>query len=236
MERCGFPILFVRRRCWTHTGAIRLWSHWPRPSVCARSACLLGLASSSFAVCLGRVRQGQPALLRFLRARLHGVIALRQGLDPSPRRAGDAGQQRQQHQRRRQHRAAVAAARTSAAGSPRTAGRPPPARRSGSAARRRRSRWPSRSGASRSFSSAFITIQSSSPRTSWPSLPRVGLAVGRDASCSVAPSVLSRVLGLRRLLLADDPADLVERRLAEASRGRTASCRSAARTAARPGE
>ena len=85
----------------------------------------------------------------------------------------------------------------------------------------------------RSFSSAFITIQSSSPRTSRVSLRRLGLAAGRDrrqrrlsrsAACSACGGSSSRMM----------PQHLVERRLAAAACARAASCRSAARTAARP--
>ena len=72
--------------------------------------------------------------------------------------------------------------------------------------------------------SAFITIQSSSPRTS-----RVSFAGSMCRLAAIEGSEsfesLSRVLGLRRLLLADDPQHLVERRAAAAASCRAASCR-----------
>ena len=122
-----------------------------------------------------------------------------------------------------------------AAGTAPTAGTPRPARRSGSAVTSAAKSLAVSYRRSRSFSSAFITIQSSSPRTARSEPPRVGLALGRDGRERLAQRAQPRARP-RRLLLADDPPHLVERRLAGASRGRTASCRSAARTAARPAQ
>ena len=103
------------------------------------------------------------------------------------------------------------------------------------ASRRRRSRWPSRTAACRSFSSAFITIQSSSPRTDGPSCRGSACRLA-ETVVSVSPSVLSRVLGVggsssRMIRRISSKAALLQR-----LRGRTASCRSAARRAARRGE
>ena len=71
------------------------------------------------------------------------------------------------------------------------------------------------------------------PAHELPEPPRVGLAVGRDGRELLAEQRADPRARPRRLLLADDPADLVVRRLAAAAPCRTASCRSAARTAAR---
>ena len=126
-----------------------------------------------------------------------------------------------------------ACGRTSAAGTTPTAGRPRPARRRGSAGCRGRSRWPSRSAGVRSFSSAFITIQSSSPRTSRVSRAGSVLRCAEIDARRLSDS-LSRVLGFGRLLLADPPQDLGDRPPRAAAPAPAASCRSAARRAARP--
>ena len=62
----------------------------------------------------------------------------------------------------------------------------------------------------RSFSSAFITIQSSSPRTSAASL--AGSVFRCDGNLGRASQGAEPRAGLGRLLLLDDPADLVEGR------------------------
>ena len=118
--------------------------------------------------------------------------------------------QSQKRRRRHQHRP-VFPRRTSATGSRPMAGTPPPARRSGTAARRPRSRWPSRSGAMRSFSSDFITIQSSSPRTSFGQLAPVPIAA-LAATVAVVGRAQPRARP-RRLFLADEPQDLRPGRL-----------------------
>ena len=75
----------------------------------------------------------------------------------------------------------VPRARTSAPCTGPSAARPAPARGSGTARRPRRTPLAVSYRRSRSFARAFITIQSSSPRTNRPSLRRLGLPVGRDA-------------------------------------------------------
>ena len=117
-----------------------------------------------------------------------------------------------------------------------TAGTPPPARRSGTAARRPRSRWPSRSAGCGPSPAPSSRSSPARRAPSGRSLPRVGprawpTRVDERRAQRAQPRARPR-----RLLLADDPPHLVERRRARSAPGRTASCRSAARTAARPGE
>ena len=86
---------------------------------------------------------------------------------------------------------------------------------------------------SRSFASAFITIQSSSPRTNRPSFAgsvwRLAATLGFDVG-RAQPAARRR-----RLLLADHPQHLVEGRLLERLARRSASCRSAVRRGSRRG-
>ena len=109
------------------------------------------------------------------------------------RMAPTPARQCQQHQRGGRGRtpppapAPCSAARTSAAGTPPTAGTPAPARPPGSAARPARSRWPSRSGGCGPSPGAFITIQSSSPRTSCRQLRRLGRRGSPRASAAPPP-------------------------------------------------
>ena len=93
----------------------------------------------------------------------------------------------------------------------------------------RQRRSPSRTAGRRSFASAFITIQSSSPRTNRPSCSRLHLPVGRDARQRLRRA--QPAARRRRLLLADHPEHLVERRLLH----RLARDRRAAGQAARRG-
>ena len=117
-----------------------------------------------------------------------------------------------------------AAARTCAAGTSPTAGTPAPARRPGSAARPPPARWRSRSGGRGPSPGAFITIQSSSPRTSPLELLRLRSRAGRRPSPGLAGQRAEPRAGLGRLLLADDPPHLVVAPPAQPPPCRTASC------------
>ena len=188
---------------------------WRTPRSCALGSVIVALASTRAAVTLmlGPRRPDRlPGAHR--RAQRPGPSADQRPPSPGPPGSGGRTCANRYHGRRRARLA--------------------PARRPGSAARRPRSRWPSRSagcGPSPAPSSRSSPARRAPARSAVAgSVPRLAATVG-----SVAPSVLSRVLGLRRLLLADDPPHL--RRtpaLLEPSLRRTASCRSAARRAARP--
>ena len=144
-----------------------------------------------------------------------------------------ATEQRQQHQARRQHRPPVPPHELPQPVAAPTAGTPAPARRPGSAARPRRSRWPSRSGGcgpSPAPSSRSSPARRAPASSAWPA----PCAAGPRSTASASLRVAQPRARLRRLLLADDPPHLVVGRLAAAAPCRTASCRSAARTAARP--
>ena len=125
--------------------------------------------------------------------------------------------------------------RTSAADTTATAARPRPARRPGSARCPAPGRWPSRSGGCGPSPGAFITIQSRSPADQLRQLRRLGPALGRDRRRGSSFDCAQPGAGLGRLLLADHAG--ASRRRPPAARRcsvRAASCRSAARRAARP--
>ncbi len=130
-----------------------------------------------------------------LRLRRHRPVPL-PGDPHRHRQAEDrAGDQQGRERRRRRQRDPVLRRRTSAAGTTPTAGTPPPGRRRGSAARRGRTRWPTRTPRPRSFSSAFITIQSRSPRTSAVNLRRLDRPAPPRSTPGESPESDSRVDG-----------------------------------------
>ena len=144
----------------------------------------------------------------------------------------DAGDEPQYEQRQGRQRRPCSAGRTCGSGNAPTAGTPAPPRRPGNAARPSRSRWPSRS-AGRGPSPAPSSRSSPARRCTRPlsffgSSPRLAAMLG---NCSRRAQPRARP---RRLLLANHPQHLQQRRLHRPACAPAASCRSAARTAARP--